>query len=338
MLSHKNWEIVQRNLLSVRDFNSTDVIALMGPLSHASGAYLVPCLVSGTTMVLPQETAADPLADEIERHNVTILQCVPTLLTRLISSERFRKVGRKHLRLIIYGAESIPFSTLKSAIDAFGPILAQNYGLTEAAMTCATLPPNEHFAEVDGERQLRHGIIGRPYPFVEISIRAEDGSEVENGSIGEITIRSPHVMLGYWNNPEATAEALRDDWLWSGDLGRKTADGYIEMVGRSKDMIICGGMNVYPSEIQAYLSRQDGVQETVAFGISDDAWGEIIVAVIVLLQDTTSAREELQQNTRRDLGIRTPKTWVYLDELPRTNNNKFDISKLRSQLKENELG
>ncbi len=337
MLSHSNWACVHRNLLSVRDFDVTDVIALMGPLSHASGAYLVPCLLTGSTIVLPQKTAADPLADEIERHNITVLQCVPTLLTRLIASERFRNVARKHLRLIIYGAESIPFSTLDAAIDAFGPILAQNYGLTEAAMTCATLPAVEHVADDGGQRRIRHGIIGRPYPFVEIAIRADDGSEVDSGEIGEITIRSPHVMLGYWDNPTATAAVLRDGWLWSGDLGRWTSDGYIELVGRSKDMIICGGMNIYPGEVQAYLSRQKGVREAAAFGISDDAWGELLVAAIVLQDDTASNREELQLQARHDLGIRTPKSWMYLDELPRTNNSKFDMNGLRALAKEDKL-
>lgn len=333
MQSHRNWEFVYRNILAVRDFRASDVVALMGPLSHAAGTYVVPLLLSGATIVLPQETGADALAEEFSRRRITVLQCVPTLLTRLLESQRFCDEARRSLRLIIYGAESIPYATLRSALDIFGPILAQNYGLTEAMMTCATLPPDEHVAEDAGRpSRLRHGIVGRPYPFVEIALRRDDGAEVENGETGEITVRSPHVMLGYWRDPEATAAVLRGGWLWTGDLARWTADGYLELVGRSKDMIISGGMNIYPAEVQAFLTRLKGVQECAAFGIKSREWGEELVAAMVFIDQTESARDAFCRLARHELGIRTPKRWLFLDGLPRTGNGKVDFAALRAMV------
>jgi acyl-CoA synthetase (AMP-forming)/AMP-acid ligase II len=333
MLSHRNWEFVYRNLLAVRDFRATDVIALMGPLSHASGAYVVPALLCGSTIVLPTETAADRVAAAIEQHGVTVLQCVPTLITRLLQSEHFCEVARRSLRLIIYGAESMPYGTLKAAIDRFGPILAQNYGLTEATMTCATLPPDEHLAVRAGvPPRLRHGTVGRPYPFVEIVVRGKDGAEVPQGEVGEITVRAPHVMMGYWRNPEATAAALRGGWLWTGDLARWTDDGYLELAGRSKDMIISGGMNMYPAEVQAYLTQLPNVREACVFGTSSSEWGEVLVGALVLAEDTPELRDRLRAQARADLGIRTPKIWIHLQELPRTANGKLDVAALRRQV------
>ena len=330
MQSHRNWEAMWRNLMSVRDFRSSDVVALTGPLSHAAGTYVLPLLLSGSTILLPDSLDAAALAMTFQRHGVTVVQCVPTLLTRLVDSATFCTAARPTLRLIIYGAESMPHATLCAAVEQFGPIVAQNYGLTEAMMTCATLPPDEHVPTARGSRRaaVRHGIVGRPYPFVELVIRRSDGSPVEGDEIGEITIRSPHVMIGYWRNPEATAEVLRDGWLWTGDLARWTTDGYVAMAGRGKDMIISGGMNIYPAEVQEFLSRLPGVRECAAFGVPSAAWGEELVAVVVLGRD--GQRDALHERARDDLGIRTPKRWLFADELPRTANGKVDYAVLRS--------
>lgn len=334
MQSHRNWEAVWRNLMSVRDFQSSDVVELTGPLSHAAGTYVVPLLFSGATIHLPDSLEAEALADDIRRYGVTVLQCVPTLMTRLVASAAFCAAARLSVRLIVYGAESMPHSTLRATVEAFGPIVAQNYGLTEAMMTCATLPADEH-ARVGGDGrciELRQGILGRPYPFVELVIRRDDASPVGEGEIGEITVRSPHVMLGYWRNPRASAEALRDGWLWTGDLARWTDDGYLAMAGRRKDMIITGGMNIYPAEVQEYLSQMPEVRECAVFGVPSAAWGEELVAVVV--PDGEAPRDGLHERAREDLGIRTPKRWIYTNDLPRTANGKTDIAALKALVRE----
>ena len=331
MQNHLNWEVVWRNMMSVRDFRKSDIVALTGPLSHAAGTYVVPLLLSGSTIMLPDDTSDDALAGEFDEHGITVPQCVPTLLTRLVASEAFCSAARQSLRLIVYGAESMPHATLRAAVETFGPIVAQNYGLTEAMMTCATLPPDEHALFSGGKLiELRHGIVGRPYPFVELVIRRADGSPVEGDEIGEITVRSPHVMLGYWRNPKATAEVLRNGWLWTGDLARWTADGYLSMAGRSKDMIICGGMNIYPAEVQGFLSQIPGVRQCAAFGVPSVTWGEELVAVVVIEDDSPEHREALRSRARFDLGIRTPKQWIFTEDLPRTSNGKTDFPALRA--------
>lgn len=331
MLTRRNWDCVYRNLSSVRDFRSGDRLGLVGPLSHAAGAYVIPALASGVTIVLLPSAAPEALAANLKRGDITILQCVPTVLTRLTASGLLRPGDPEGLRLIIYGAESMPANTLEASLALFGPILAQNYGLTEAMMTCVTLQPHEHH---DAAGRIRHRALGRPYPYVEIELRRPDGAPVDPGETGEITIRSPHVMAGYWEQPEATALVLRDGWLWSGDLAKWNADGFLELVGRAKDLVISGGLNIQPREVEHHLSSRARVREVTVFGLPDRDWGERLVAAVTLdstqPEGTDALRETLRLEARRDLGIRCPKQWLWCAELPRTGNGKVDLKALRA--------
>src|SRR6185369_8755677 len=146
-----------------------------------------------------------------------------------------------------------------------------------------TLSPEEHFVtdEANGQRLPRAGCIGRPYTFVEVVLRDEQGRPVPVGEIGEITIRSEHMTQGYWNRSEETAKVLRDGWLWSGDLARRDEQGFITMAGRSKDMLISGGFNIYPAELEAVLTNHPQVVEAAVFGVPDPDWGEVAVAFVV---------------------------------------------------------
>lgn len=327
MLTRGNWDAVHRNLLSVRDFRSSDRLGLVGPLSHAAGAYVLPALASGATLLLLAAPTPEVLHAAVFGAGMTILQCVPTMLTRVVNAKAFDREHGGGLRLIIYGGESMPANTLTECLATFGPILAQNYGLTEAMMTCATLQPHEH---LDSSGNARHGVLGRPYPFVELALRRADGSEVEGDEIGEITIRSPHVMTGYWERPEDTARALRDGWLWSGDLARWEPDGFLQLTGRSKDLVISGGMNIYPREVESFLSSQPSVYEVAVFGAPDADWGERLVAAVVLDSADERARETLRSEMRKHLGIRCPKQWLWPSSLPRTGNGKIDVRALRN--------
>ncbi len=324
VLSVRNWQHVYRNLLSVRDIRPGDRIGLVGPLSHAAGAYLVPSLLQGATVVLLPAATPGVLAEQITRHRLTILQCVPTVLTRATADAAFARSNFSSLRLVIYGAERMPCATLEASIALFGPVLAQNYGLTEAMMTCATLQPHEHLRSLPHGSGLRHDTIGRPYPFVEIVIRRADGSAAETGEIGELTVRSPHVMQGYWQRPEATAAVLREGWLWSGDLGLRNDEGFLELKGRRSDMVICGGINTYPSEVEAWLQRYTEFQEVVVFGVADTAWGERLVAAVVLHPAQQVGFDQIKARARTELGIRCPRQWLCLPQLPRTGNGKLD--------------
>lgn len=329
MLTGRQWQAVYRNLLSVRDLRSTDRLGLIGPLSHAAGAYLVPAWLTGATVVLLPSAAPADLAVWVERHRLTILQCVPTVLTRLVQSDVFRSADRSSLRLVIYGAERMPRPTLEGCFALFGPILAQNYGLTEAMMTGCTLQPHEHVA-ADG--RLRVDTIGRPYPFVQLEIRRADGTQVAPGEIGEITIRSPHVMQGYWGRPDATSDALQDGWLRSGDLACWDDDGFVVIKGRAKDIVISGGTNLYPAEIDAWLQRYPEFAEVATFGVEDAIWGERLVAAVAPHSRTGSdALLTAFERARAALGLRCPKQWLAVTELPRSGSGKIDYRALRAR-------
>jgi acyl-CoA synthetase (AMP-forming)/AMP-acid ligase II len=326
MLSHRNWRDVTRNMLIDRRIRDTDRLAHIGPLTHASGTYFAPFFLRGATSVIVEEGTVDALLAAIERESITGFTCVPSLLTRIVNHPDIDRFDLSSLEFIFYGAEPIPMNTLKMAIAHFGPIFTQNYGLTEAMMTCTFLPPEDHFDEAG---TLRSGCIGRPYSFVDIVLRGPDGRPVGPGEIGEITIRSEHMMRGYWRLPEETGKVLRDGWLWSGDLARADADGFITLAGRSKDMIISGGFNIYPQEIEACLTGSPGIVEAAVVGVSSEDFGEMAVAFVV-----PAASEALDAGTLSDwckprLGIKTPKRWRIVPELPKGSNGKIDKAAIR---------
>lgn len=327
MLTHRNWAAVYRNMLVDRDIRADDVIAHVGPLTHASGAYFTPWFLRGAANVLVESGTVEDLLATIDRRRVTVFTCVPTVLTRIVNHPRVGEFDLSSLRLIGYGAEPIPRNTLMRALDLFGPILEQNYGLTEAMMTCAILPPADHF---DAEGNPRLGAIGRPYSFVELVLRDEAGKPVPVGEIGEITVRSDHVTKGYWGMPEATAQVLRDGWLWSGDLARMGEDGIISLAGRSKDMLISGGFNIYPQEIEAALTSCADVIEAAVIGRPDPTWGEIAVGYVALAAGSRRGADDILVELKPRLGIRTPKRLDILDHLPKNTNGKVDKKALRA--------
>ena len=330
MLTHRNWAAVYRNMLIDRDIRGNDVLAHIGPMTHASGTYFVPWFLRGATSVIVEGSAVDGLLAAIPRHKVTVFTCVPTVLTRIVNHPDLDRVDLSSLRMIGYGAEPIPRNTLEKALAKFGPVLVNNYGQTEAMMTVTTLPASEIF--VPGTKEPRVACIGRPYTFVEVVLRGIDRQPVPPGEIGEITIRSDHVMRGYWRRPEETAKALRDGWLWTGDLARMDERGFITLTGRSKEMLISGGHNIYPQEIEAVLTSCPGVIEAAVVAQPDPDWGEIAVAFVSLTEDSNFSAEAMKSSIKPRLGIRTPKRIEIVPNLPKTTNGKVDKNRLRERL------
>jgi acyl-CoA synthetase (AMP-forming)/AMP-acid ligase II len=338
MLSFRNWHAVYKNMLIDRHIAPGGSLAHIGPLTHASGNYVTPFLLRGAANVIVEGGALDKLLPTIERHRVTAFSCVPTVLTRILNSPAIDRYDLSSLRWIGYGAEAIQVGTLDKAVSRWGEILSHNYGLTEAMMTCTCLMPQEHFKlSAKGERELRYGCIGRPYSFVDIILRDAEGREVPSGEIGEITIQAEHMTSGYWRRPEETAKAIRDGWLWSGDLARRDDEGFIYLVGRSKEMLISGGFNIYPAELEACLSACPGVRETAVVGVPDEAFGEIAVAFVVADEGVPLSKEMCEAHCKPRLGFRTPKRWHFIDALPRTGNGKVDKASLTRQAGETEL-
>lgn len=328
VLTHRNWAAVYRNMLVDRDIRGSDIVAHIGPLTHSSGAYLAPWLMRGASHVLLDTGSIDELLETIDRVGVTAFTCVPTVLTRIVNHPKIDRYDLQSLRMIGYGAEPIPRNTLDKALRRFGPILVQNYGLTEAMMTCATLPADEHIDPTTGTPRI--GCIGRPYSFVEIVLRAPDGTPVGAGEIGEITIRSDHVMQGYWGMPAETEKVLRQGWLWSGDLGQMDRSGLITLTGRSKDMLISGGFNIYPQEVETILTSCPEITEAAVIGVPDADWGEIGIAFVSLAPGAKSGPDDIVSQVKPLLGIKTPKRLEVLPELPKTPNGKVDKKLLRT--------
>ena len=328
MLTHRNWAAVYRNILIDRDVRGDDVIAHIGPLTHASGAYFAPWSLRGACNVVLEHGTIDGLLEAIDRFHVTVFTCVPTILTRVVNHPRLASFNLASLRMIGYGAEPIPRNTLDKALDHFGPILVQNYGLTEAMMTCATLSAADHM----GAGEPRVGCIGRPYTFVEIVLRDEAGQPVKAGEVGEITVRADHVMRGYWEMPEETAQILRDGWLWSGDLARMDEEGFITLTGRSKDMLISGGFNIYPQEIEAALTSCEDVIEAAVIGEPDPNWGEIAIAFVALAPGSARSAHDITASVKDRLGIRTPKRIEIIATLPKNANGKVDKKQLKARM------
>lgn len=333
MLTRRNWSAVYRNMLIDRDIRHDDVVAHIGPLTHASGTYFVPWYLRGARNVIIEGGSIDGLLEAIPRERITVFTCVPTVLTRIVNHPDIERFDLTSLRAIGYGAEPISRNTLGKALDRFGPILTQNYGLTEAMMTVATLGPADHFLPCEGTERgtPRVGCIGKPYTFIEVVLRDSDGEPVPAGEVGEITIRSEHVMQGYWNRPEETAKVLRDGWLWSGDLAYCDEHGFITISGRSKDMLISGGFNIYPTEVEAVLTSHPGVQEAVVLGIPDPDWGEIAVAFVAPVANETPSSRQLADYCKALLGFKTPRHFHFVDAIPKNANGKVDRPKLKAE-------
>jgi acyl-CoA synthetase (AMP-forming)/AMP-acid ligase II len=338
MLSHRNWQSVSKNMLMDRDIRTDDRLAHIGPLTHASGAYFTPFLLRGATNVLVPDGALEKLLPTIEEHRITAFSCVPTVLTRILNAPDIDKYDLSSIRWIGYGAEAIQRNTLDKALKRWGSVLTHNYGLTEAMMTCTFLRAEDHLVHSgENEGAVRFGCVGRPYSFVDIVLRDKDGNPVATNEIGEITIQAEHLMRGYWGRPEETEKVLRDGWLWSGDLARRDKDGFIYIVGRSKEMLISGGFNIYPAEVEACLSSCPGVQEAAVIGMPDEDLGEIAVAFVAAEPGKTLTREGCEAHCKPLIGIRTPKLWHFIERLPRTGNAKVDKGALRASLSQ-ELG
>lgn len=327
VLTHRNWAAMYRNMLVDRDMRPDDVFVHVGPLTHSSGAYFLAWFLRGACNVLVDGAGVDAMLQTMARERATVFTCVPTVLTRIVNHPDIDRFDLGSIRAIGYGAEPIPFNTLEKTIARFGPIVTQNYGLTEAMMTVTLLRPDEHFTEA---RALRVGCIGRPYSFVEVVLRAPDGTEVGPGEVGEITIRSEHMMERYWERPAETAKVLREGWLWSGDLATRDADGYITLAGRSKEMLISGGFNIYPAEVEALLTSHPSVLEAAVIGAPDATWGEIAIAYVSAVPGSALDGETLRAHCKPILGLRTPKVFHVVDQLPKNANGKIDKPALKA--------
>jgi len=233
------------------------------------------------------------------------------------------------LELIIYGASPMSPARLVEAMKRFGPVFMQLYGQSEAPNCITALHKHEHDPE---NRPERLASCGTPSGSSQVALLDDDGKEVRVGEVGEICVRGPLVMLGYWNKPEETEKAFRHGWLHTGDMARRDTDGFIYIVDRSKDLIITGGFNVFPREVEDVLTRHPAVAAAAVIGVPDEKWGEAVKAVVVLKAGETVAPEALIALVREHKGpVQAPKSVDFVDALPVTGLGKPDKKALRAR-------
>ena len=305
------------------------VALLSAPMFHVGGMALSlqAMLRLGTQILLP---AFDEVAtlEAIHRERVTETFLVPTMIKRLIEHPRFGDYDLSSLRMMIYGAAPIDSTLLAQAMRALpNSQFCQAYGMTELCSTAAVLPPDCH---LPGSDPARLRAAGLPVPVAEIRIVDAQDRELPRGAVGEITVRGPTVMAGYWNKPEQTAAALRGGWMHTGDSGYMNSDGFVYVVDRIKDMIVSGGENVYSAEVENAISQLPEVSACAVIGVPDDAWGERVHAVVVPRAGMALTEAAVVAHCRSLIaGYKCPRSVEFRTELPLSAAGKLQKFKLR---------
>jgi acyl-CoA synthetase (AMP-forming)/AMP-acid ligase II len=300
--------------------NELPVNLAAAPMTHTSGLLSLPTTCRGGTVVVV--TRPDPalLLGSIAKYGVTELFLPPTVIYRLLDiPDLGKKVDFSSLRYFLYGAAPMSVEKLKQAIDVIGPVMMGGYGQTEAPASIAFLRPDEHIVDGGLASDERLSSVGRPNPLIRLEIMDDDGGMLARGESGEICVRGDLVMKGYYKAPEVTAETIVDGWLHTGDIGHVDGDGYLHITDRKKDMIISGGFNVYPSEVEQVIWGHAAVQDCAVIGVPDENWGEAVKAVVELNEGQSASAEEIIALCKEKLGsVKAPKSVDFVTALPRS--------------------
>lgn len=326
MLPLRSGLCVTRNLLldMIPDLTPSDTFLALQPLYHGAGWFVLPCWVRGVTQVYVPRYDPEIALDAIEREGVSVIKTVPTILVRLMDYQGLSKHNLGTIRTIVYGASPMPVERLKEGLDIFGSVFVQLYGQTEAPMALTVLRKEEHIVDGSEEEVRRLSSAGRPCTLVDLKIVDKQGNEVKPGEEGEVIIKSDHAMTGYLNRKEETRKTLRDGWLYTGDIGVNDKAGYVYLVGREGGMIISGGLNVYPNEVEQVLYMHPAVREAAVIGVPDQVWGETIKACVALKDGKNATEEEIVSFCKERLSsYKKPRSVDFLDDLPKNAMGKI---------------
>jgi acyl-CoA synthetase (AMP-forming)/AMP-acid ligase II len=325
MLSHANLlNLLENGDGAEADWNrwtGDDVSLVAMPVFHIGGTgWGLLGLYHGAKGVIAREFDPTKVLDFIERDKITKLFMVPAAMQFVVRQPRARSVDFSRLKYMLYGASPIPAALLKECMEVFGCNFVQVYGMTETTGTIVALPPEDH---VEGLERMRSA--GKAMPGVELAILDADGKPLPPGEVGEIVTRSGSNMVGYWNLPEATVRTIgRDGWLRTGDAGYMDKDGYLYIHDRIKDMIISGGENIYPAEVESAVCDHPDIAEAAVIGVPDDTWGEAVKAVVVLKPGKQATATDIINFARsRIAAFKTPRTVDFIDALPRNASGKI---------------
>ena len=328
VLTNLVWQTLVASLTASMPMRAPPVNLVAAPMTHAAGPLALASMALGGTVVVLPRFEPRAVLEAIERHRVTYLFLPPTAIYMLLAVPNVRDFDLSSLEYVSYAGAPMALDRLKEAIAVFGPVMNASFGQTESPMCVTAMPPHEHLAP-DGS--LAHpGSCGRANLFSIVEVMDDDGRILPPGERGEIVVRGPLVMAGYYKDPQATAEASRFGWHHTGDVGYRDADGWFFIVDRKKDMIITGGFNVYPAEVEQALHGHPDVQDCAVFGVPDDKWGESVTAVVEPRAGARPDAEAILAFARERLGpVKTPKALSFVDTLPRSVAGKVLRAELR---------
>ncbi|MDX6200300.1 MAG: hypothetical protein QOJ79_3451 [Actinomycetota bacterium] len=319
MLSHRNLLANAMHITIALEYSSSEIYLHTAPMFHlADGAstYSV-SWVGGCHTFLPSFDAGATI-DVIARERVTATLMVPAMLTAICEHPSAKAADFSSMRMVLHGAAPISTSLLRRSIEVIGCSFAQGYGMTEVAPLATVLDHEERLVDSPRLRSAGREIVG-----VEATVRREDGTVCDVDEVGEVVLRGPNVMLGYWNKPTETEEVLRDGWYWTRDLGYLDSEGFLFLVDRAKDMIISGGENVYSIEVEDALCKHPAVLESAVIGVPDEKWGERVHAAVVLRAGATVTENELSAHCHELIaGYKCPRSMEFVSELPRSGAGK----------------
>jgi long-chain acyl-CoA synthetase len=337
MLSHGN--LVAMTMCYLADVDHAtpyDASLYAAPISHGAGLYNFPHVRMGGRHVIPESRGFDP--DEVlnlgrQLDNV-VMFAAPTMVRRLVDAAKRRRENGEGLRTIIYGGGPMYLADIRDAIETMGQRFVQIYGQGESPMTITALSREWH-GRTDHPRYLeRLSSVGTAQSVMSVRITGPDGDPLPPGETGEVEAKGTAVMLGYWNNQKADAETLHNGWLRTGDVGRLDEDGFLTLSDRSKDVIISGGTNIYPREVEEALLTHGDVREVSAIGVPDPEWGEVVVACVVLEKGAAADDAKLDAHCLASIArFKRPKRYVYLEALPKNNYGKVLKTALREMLR-----
>ncbi|WP_147531647.1 long-chain-fatty-acid--CoA ligase [Bacillus marasmi] len=335
MLTHKN--IVNNayhSMLYYSVLKEDDIYLHAAPMFHlADGAATFSITLLGATHTFVRSFTPQGVLEVIKATKVTSSLLVPTMINLLLNMPEFDKPHTNSLRTIIYGASPMSVSVLQKGLEKLENVqFWQAYGMTEAAPILTLLHGKDHILDGSEVKIKRLAAAGRPVPGVEMKVVTPDGTEAAVGEVGQFVAKGPNIMKGYWNLPEETANALRDGWYYTGDLGYRDKDYYFYCVDRAKDMIITGGENVYSVEVEQIISQLPEVLECAVVGIPDEKWGESIRAVVALKKSNSLSVEEIISFCRQKLAnYKVPKSVEFVSELPKSGAGKILKRNLREK-------
>ena len=331
MSTHRVTAYMTQIQMAEWEFPSEVRMLMATPLSHAAAAFFIPVLQKGGAFYVMQGFSPDEFFSMVEQHRITCTMLVPVMLYYLLDSARAATADISSMETIFYGASAMSPTRLRQGIERWGQIFYQFFGQSEAPMVVANLRRADH--DLDKPRRLSS--CGRPTPWVHLALLDPEGKPVAAGEPGEICVRGPLVMKGYKDMPEQTAEAFAGGWLHTGDVGQLDEEGFLYIIDRTKDMIVTGGFNVFPREVEDVLATHPAVGQVAVVGVPDEQWGEAVKAVIVLRPGTEPGPElvqALQALVKQAKGsVQSPKSVDFVDAIPVTPVGKPDKKALRAR-------